>query len=778
MAIDQVSAIPHPLRPLSPDELSKARDVVVKAQGGDGIVLWFRSAIVDEPKRDDLIGFLAAEHEGRVPEVTPPRQVELQYDVIKDGKAQLTKTVVDVDAGAITSTKTFAMRYQTSYNALEFGMFQDACVSSEMFKSALEEFILPEDFVITIDPWPYGGPDLDEDLPRYMQGLVYARDTSKNNDDSNHYSYPIPIIPIMDVATKKLIRVDRLATGGRGDSLYPPPPGGKPKKLFQNNGAAEYVPELIDRPFRTDMKPINVTQPEGASFKVHTDNLVEWQKWRFRVGFTLREGAVLHDVTYDNRPILYRLSFSEMTVPYGDPRPPFHRKQAFDFGDGGIGRAANNLKLGCDCLGAIHYFDSVLANSEGNPELAKNVICLHEQDNGIGWKHTNFRTNRAVVTRMRELVVQFVATLANYEYVFAYKLDTAGGITLETRATGIVSVVPIDEGKTSGYGNIVNPGVLAQNHQHIFAVRIDPAIDSYKTGDTAVVIEESHAVPMNPETNPHGNGYEVRRRQIERAGFEDAEPRLNRVLRLEHATKKNSISGKNVGYKLAPSATQLLLADDRSVQAARAPFAKHHLWFTGYRDGEFWAAGEFTNQAHHEEGGVKTMVERGDWFVDDEGANGTTNGDVHEEEAVDRELEKGKKSSPVIWSVFGLTHNPRVEDWPVMPVEIHQTHLRPADFFTSNPALDIPSTRNESSVLVPCYNEKVSGNGVNGTNQSSTCCSSAPSLRTDSTVQRNPVAHLQGTGPDVNPKDIPVKSPKEKRRLSATLSNLLNWKKD
>ncbi|KAI1380038.1 copper amine oxidase 1 [Hypoxylon crocopeplum] len=776
MAIDQGLTIPHPLRPLTPDELAKARDHVVEAQGGDGAVLWFRSAGVDEPKKADLLNFLKAEHEGRIPEVTPPRQVKLLYDVIKDGKAQLTEAVVDVDVGAIRSTKAFPSRCQTSYTALEFGMFQEACVSSEMFKSALEEFILPENFVITIDPWPYGGPDPEEDVPRYMQGLVYARDTSNNNADSNHYSYPLPIIPVMDVATKKLVRVDRLATGGRGDSLYPPPPGGKPKKLFEHSSPAEYVPELLDRPFRADLKPINVTQPEGASFKVHEDNLVEWQKWRFRVGFTLREGAVLHDVCYDNRPIIYRLSFSEMTVPYGDPRPPFHRKQAFDFGDGGIGRAANNLKLGCDCLGAIHYFDSVMTNPEGNPDLARNVICLHEQDNGIGWKHTNFRTNRAVVTRLRELVVQFVATLANYEYVFAYKLDTAGGISIETRATGVVSVVPIDEGKTSGYGNVVNPGVLAQNHQHIFAVRIDPSIDSYGADDTTVVLEESHPVPMNPETNPYGNGYEIRRQTVERAGFADAEPKLNRVVRMESIYKKNSVSGKNVGYKLVPIATQLLLADDRSVQAARAPFGKHHLWFTGYRDGEFWAAGEFTNQAHHEEGGVKAMVKRGDWFVDGaEGVNGT-NG-VHDEDDAATAKEKGKKSSPVVWNVFGLTHNPRVEDWPVMPVEIHQFHLRPADFFTSNPALDIPSTRNETSVLIPCCDDKVDGGGSSGTQLSSTCCSST-SLRTDSTVQRNPIAHLQGTGPDIDPKAIPVPAAKEKRRLSATLSNLFSWKKE
>ncbi|KAJ8106962.1 hypothetical protein ONZ43_g6886 [Nemania bipapillata] len=701
---------PHPLRPLTEEELQRARDVVVKELGSDGVVLFFRSIYVDEPKRDDLVQFLIAEHAGQAPTTTPPRQVKVLFDLIKDGKPQLSEAVVDIGAGEVRNNKTFPAYCQTSYTATEFGQFYDICVASDMFKEALEEFSLPEGFSITIDPWPYGGLDPDEDIPRYMQGLVYARNAANNNPDSNHYGYPLPIIPVMDFVTKKLIRVDRLATGGTGDSLYPSPKADEPKKLFGHGKSAEYAPELLDQPLRADVKPIDITQPEGASFKVHSDNLVEWQKWRFRVGFTPREGAVLHDVCYDGRPVLYRLSFSEMTVPYGDPRPPFHRKQAFDFGDGGIGRAANNLKLGCDCLGAIHYMSSVVTDSEGKPETAQNVVCLHEQDNGIGWKHTNFRTNRAVVTRLREFVIQFVATLANYEYVFAYKLDTAGGISVETRATGIVSVVPIDEGKTSGYGNVVFPGVLAQNHQHIFAVRIDPSIDSYSNTDTAVVLEETHAIPMNPETNPFGNGYEVRRQKVESAMYADAEPKLNRVVKMENVNKQNPISGKNVGYKFAPNATQLMLADENSTQAARAPYAKHHLWVTGYRDEELWAAGEFTNQSRKEEGGVKAMVERGDWFVDEPSASS----------------EKGQRSSPVVWNVFGLTHNPRVEDWPVMPVEIHQFHIRPADFFTSNPALDMPGR----------------------------------------------------AGADVAPEELPKGAETTSKRHSATLSKLFSWKKE
>jgi hypothetical protein len=285
----------------------------------------------------------------------------------------------------------------------------------------------------------------------------------------------------MDAHKREIIRIDRLATGGKGDSLTAKTHA---PRVLDHCQSAEYVPEMVSGGIRQDVKPINITQPEGPSFTVTDESLVEWQKWRFRVSFNPREGAVLHDVTYDNRSILYRMSISEMTVPYADARPPFHRKQAFDFGDGGAGNCANNLSLGCDCLGAIKYFDSVVVGSNGEPTVHPNVVCLHEQDNGIGWKHTNWRTGRAVVTRMRELVVQFIITLANYEYVFAYKLDTAGGITLEVRATGIVSVVNIDPGKTSDYGNVVSGGVLAQNHQHIFAAREFPPFPLPPPGDS------------------------------------------------------------------------------------------------------------------------------------------------------------------------------------------------------------------------------------------------------------------------------------------------------
>ena len=238
-------------------------------------------------------------------------------------------------------------------------------------------------------------------------------------------------------------------------------------------------------------------------------------------------------------------------------------------------------------------------------------------------------------------MVQFIITLANYEYIFAFKFDQAGGITVETRATGMVSVVNIDPGKSSEYGNVVSTGVLAQNHQHIFAIRIDPAIDGAKN---SVLYEESLRVPKHPKINPHGNFYKVQETIVEESQWLDAKPEANRIIKIINPNKKNPISGKPVGYKFAPAPTQLLLADDDSVQARRAQFAQHHVWITKYKDDELYAGGRYTLQSQLEIGGVSDAVARKEHVQDD---------DV------------------VVWNVFGLTHNPRVEDWPVMYENLH-----------------------------------------------------------------------------------------------------------
>ena len=161
---------------------------------------------------------------------------------------------------------------------------------------------------------------------------------------SNHFAHPLNFSAVVDDVTRKVIRIDRLPMD---EGLFSTSEDDQP---YQSNPDVEYATELQDS-VRSDLKPLLITQPQGVSFEVENDQVVSWQKWQLHVDYNWREGVVLRDIRYDGRPVFYRLSLAEMTVPYGDPRPPYHRKSAYDLGEGGAGTMANNLRLRCDCLG-------------------------------------------------------------------------------------------------------------------------------------------------------------------------------------------------------------------------------------------------------------------------------------------------------------------------------------------------------------------------------------------------------------------------------------------
>lgn len=73
----------------------------------------------------------------------------------------------------------------------------------------------------------------------------------------------------------------------------------------------------------------------------------------------------LHDVSFDGKSAFYRLSLSEMFVPYGDPRNPIYRKGAFDLGNVGAGVTANNLQCTFFSLrlGLRHMSDHIIHDS-------------------------------------------------------------------------------------------------------------------------------------------------------------------------------------------------------------------------------------------------------------------------------------------------------------------------------------------------------------------------------------------------------------------------------
>jgi primary-amine oxidase len=275
----------------------------------------------------------------------------------------------------------------------------------------------------------------------------------------------------------------------------------------------------------------------------------------------------------------------------------------------GFGVTANQLSLGCDCLGHIKYFDGYRTDSKGNPVHLENVICVHEQDAGLQHKHTNYRSGAATVVRNRQLVVQMICTVSNYEYIFAYIFDQAAGIELEVRATGILSTAPLDneEGQTVPWGTNVGPGVVAAFHQHMFSYRIDPAIDGF---NNTIYYEDSVPMPESAE-NQYGCGYVTEPTTMKTSGSANTSVERHRVFKIRNDSVINPITYKPVAYKLQTSPSQMLLMGPKSFNYRRAEFASKPIWVTKYNEDELYAAGEFTNQSRKSEG-VETWVARND----------------------------------------------------------------------------------------------------------------------------------------------------------------------
>jgi primary-amine oxidase len=419
---------------------------------------------------------------------------------------------------------------------------------------------------------------------------------------------------------------------------------------------------------RTDLKPIEITQPDGPSFVVDGHE-IRWQKWRLRFSVHAVEGLVIHTVGYEDqgrvRPILHRASIAEMVVPYGASRsggPAHWWKNAFDAGEWGLGRMIQTLELGCDCLGHIRYFDAVLPDEMGGGRTVANAVCLHEEDFGIGWKHVDLWTGTNEVRRSRRLVLSTISTVGNYEYGFYWYFYLDGTIQLEVKLTGILQTGAVDPDSPPGdHGALLAPGLWGPNHQHMFCARLDVEVD----GPANSVYEvDVTGAPVGPD-NPAGNAILAKSTLLasELGARRLADPTKSRRWNITSANARNRL-GQPTAYALLPTAIPTLLADPASSVAGRAAFAAANLWVTPAHPDQRRPAGNHPNQSNWGDG-------LPEWTAADR-------------PIVDTDL--------VVWHTFGVTHVPRPEDWPVMPVEYTGFALKPVGFFERNPALDVPHT--------------------------------------------------------------------------------------
>ena len=632
----------HPLDPLTSDEIAEARRILAEAGHIGEQTRVPRMLPVDPPKPE-----LAAWRPGDA------LDRRIRATLLDRGTGAAAEAIVAVSRGEIDSFRVLpngeAPYGQPQYLFEEYEDAAEIVKASPEWQAAMKrrglEAHMELAFCSPLAPGFFGRED--EVGRRLVRSHTYLR----FHEQDSPWAHPIEgLVVHVDLTERRVIRID-----DEGDVPVPEQHG--------NYGLD------VQGPARTSLKPIEITQPEGPSFSVD-GGLVQWENWKFRVGFTQQEGLVLNQITFrdgdEDRSVAHRASVPEMVVPYGDTSVSRYWISYFDAGEYLLGKNANSLSLGCDCLGVIHYFDAFVPDDRGNPVKIPQAICMHEEDYGILWKHTDLE-GRPEARRSRRLVVSYFSTIGNYDYGFFWYFYLDGSIQVEAKATGIVFVGGGIPGSQNRHAPEIAPGVFAPVHQHLFSARLDVAIDG---DDNRLVEIDAARIPMGAE-NPFGNAFTWTETTLatEQEAQRVADTSVARVWEVRSASTTNEI-GKPTAYHLIPEPTALLMADPASTVAARAAFATKHLWATAYDKSERWPAGRYPN-AHQGGAGLPAYC------------------------AEDRSIDG---ADMVLWHTFGLTHIPRPEDWPIMPVDYAGFWLKPYGFLDRNPAMNLPESSQAHAV--------------------------------------------------------------------------------
>ncbi len=621
----------HALDPLSAEEIRQAVSIVRRDKGvGPG---WrFGTIELNEPSKQALAGLSAGDAGAR----------EAIVSCWSRGDGQTYKAIVSLGEDRVLVWE-HRPGEQANFTEAEFYECNVALRKEPLVLAALERHGIRDLDGVLFDTWAYGGLLVPE---KYRDRRVGWTDVwYRNGEISNPYANPLSGLHfVVDMNTMELLEVDDQSALERPRTM------------------GEYVPALVPgQKLRDDVKPLEIVQPEGASFTLD-GQLLRWQRWSMRLGFNPREGLVIHALGYQDgerlRPVAHRMSFAEMVVPYRDPTNDHKARTAFDIGEWGLGFMTTSLELGCDCLGEISYLDAVVHDATGEPRTIKNAICIHEEDDAVLWKHVDPMAG-AEVRRARRLVVSFHATVANYEYLVYWRFYQDGSIECEVRATGIMVTTHFPEGDQPPYGTLVDKRTYAPFHQHFIVARLDLDVDGEAN---TVHMTESEALPIAAD-NPHGLALVQRSTPLrtEEEGRQDYDWQTQRAWKVVNESSRNGL-GTPVGYKLVPGACFPAMMDPGSPVLRRAQAIGHTLWVTPYEPDERWPCGEFPVQS-----------------VEDAGLPAWT--------AANRPIEN---TDVVLWYVFGLHHMTRPEEWPVMPVDTVSFQLKPVGFFDRNPALDVP----------------------------------------------------------------------------------------
>lgn len=533
----------------------------------------------------------------------------------------------------------------------DFGTVQQAIENSPEYAKALAKRGITDVTKAIATPLTVGyfdGKDQLKQEDRLLKVVSYL-----DVGDGNYWAHPIEnLVAVVDLEKKKVVRIED--QGVIPVPMKPTPYDGR------------------DRANRPHVKPLEIIEPEGKNYSI-TGNTLRWQNWEFHLRLDSRVGLVLSTITYNDkgtkRKIMYEGSLGGMIVPYGDPDAGWYFKAYLDSGEYGMGTLTSPMERGKDVPQNAVLLDALLADYTGAPAVVPNAIAIFERYAGPEYKHQEMGQPN-ISTERRELVVRWISTVGNYDYIFDWVFAQNGTIGINAGATGIEAVKGVQArtmqdptaAEDTRYGTLIDHNIVGTTHQHIYNFRLDLDVD----GEQNTLTEIDPIVAPNTRGGPRTSTMQTETRtvQTEKQAAQKFDPG---TIRLLSNTNKTNKLGNPVSYQLIPYAggTHPVAKGANFGQDEwiynRLNFMDKQIWITTFNPNEFFPEGKYPNRSDKDTG-------LGQFTANDENIVNTDN---------------------VVWLTTGTTHVARSEEWPIMPTEWVNVLLKPWNFFDETPTLDL-----------------------------------------------------------------------------------------
>lgn len=631
---------PNPLNPLTAAEIKTTLDAL-KASGRFKEGHRFTEIVLKAPPKDQV---WAHALEGKP--VQAPRQAAF---VILDGR-KLIEGTVDLASKQV-------LQWQPVEGAHgmvlidDFATVQAAIEASPEFAKAVALRGITDVKKVVSTPLTVGyfdGKDGLQQDQRLLKVVSYL-----DVGDNNYWAHPIEnLVAVVDLEKKQVIKIE--------DAGVIP----VPMKATPYDGSAG--------PRAKPHKPLLITEPEGKNYTI-TGNTLNWRNWDFHIGLNSRTGLTLSTVTYNDkgtkRKVMYEGTLGGMIVPYGDPDVGWYFKAYLDSGEYGMGTLTSSIEPGKDAPQNAVYLDATIADFTGAPMAIPNAIAVFERYAGPEYKHQEMGKPNVSAER-RELVVRWISTVGNYDYLFDWVFAENGTIGINAGATGIEAVKGVksrtmkdatakDDTK---YGTLIDHNIVGTTHQHIYNFRLDLDVD----GEANALTEIDNVVAPNTAGGPRTSTMQTVERTVatEKQAAQKFDPAHIRLL--SNPGKTNKV-GYPVSYQLIPYAggTHPVAKGANFGQDEwiynRLNFMNKQIWVTRYSPDERFPEGKYPNRSNKDTG-------LGQFSADDQSIVNTDN---------------------VVWLTTGTTHVARAEEWPIMPTEWVNVLLKPWNFFNETPTLGL-----------------------------------------------------------------------------------------